>query len=142
MRVARPGARIGLAVRAIGMPQWWSLSLPAEIKAKVEIPPQSVNAGGVADANLYARMSRAGLVDLRAFPHSSCSMIPKGPFGVTARITSCHSFPWPRLLFGALSGERRRWDCPCKPTRSIARSQRSLSNVMPSRRRQRRARHP
>jgi ubiquinone/menaquinone biosynthesis C-methylase UbiE len=68
VRVARPGARIGLVVRAIDLPQWWNLALPAEIKTKAEIPAQSIAAGGVADASLYARMRRAGLVDLRAFP--------------------------------------------------------------------------
>jgi len=68
MRVARPGARIGLVVRAIDLPQWWNVRLPAEIEAKVEIPPQSVAPGGIADASLYARMRRAGLVDLKAFP--------------------------------------------------------------------------
>ena len=68
VRVARPGARIGLVVRAIDIPQWWNLALPAAIKAKAEIPPQSVGPGGVADASLYSRMRRAGLVDLRAFP--------------------------------------------------------------------------
>ena len=62
VRVARPGARIGLVVRAIDIPQWWNLELPAEIRAKAEIPPQSVGPGGVADASLYARMRRAGLV--------------------------------------------------------------------------------
>ena len=68
VRVARPGARIGLVVRAIDMQQWWNLPLPASIRAKAEIPPQSVAPRGVADASLYARMRRAGLVDLRAFP--------------------------------------------------------------------------
>src|SRR5262249_11535508 len=45
VRVARPGGRIGLAVRAIDVRQWWGLSLPAEIRAKAEIPPQSISAG-------------------------------------------------------------------------------------------------
>ena len=79
MRVARPGARIGIVVRAIDMPQWWNLALPAEIRAKAEIPPQSVSARGVADASLYARMRRAGLVDLRAFPALLTLDRPQGP---------------------------------------------------------------
>ena len=79
VRVARPGARIGLVVRAIDLPQWWNLALPAEIRAKAEIPPQSVGPGGVADASLYARMRRAGLVNLRAFPALVTLDDPEGP---------------------------------------------------------------
>jgi SAM-dependent methyltransferase len=79
VRVARPGARIGLVVRAVDIPQWWNLSLPPDIKAKTEIPPQSVGPGGVADASLYARMRRAGLLDLRAFPTLVTLDDPEGP---------------------------------------------------------------
>jgi SAM-dependent methyltransferase len=79
LRVARPGARIGLAVRAIDMPQWWNLSLPPAIRAKAAVPPQSVSPGGVADASLYARMRRAGLGDLRAFPALVTLDRPEGP---------------------------------------------------------------
>ena len=79
MRVARPGARIGIVVRAIDMPQWWNLALPAEIRAKAETPPQSISPRGVADASLYARMRRAGLVDLRAFPALLTLDKPQGP---------------------------------------------------------------
>jgi SAM-dependent methyltransferase len=79
VRVARPGARIGLVVRAIDIAQWWNLHLPAEIRAKTAIPPQSVGVGGVADASLYARMRRAGLMDLRAFPALITLDDPKGP---------------------------------------------------------------
>jgi ubiquinone/menaquinone biosynthesis C-methylase UbiE len=79
MRVARPGARIAVAVRAIDLPQWWNLKLPAAIKAKAERPPQSVGPRGVADASLYARMRRAGLVDLAAFPVLVTLDDPDGP---------------------------------------------------------------
>ena len=79
VRVARPGARIGLVVRAIDLPQWWNLALPAEIRAKAEIPPRSIGPGGVADASLYARMRRAGLVDVVAFPALVTLDHPEGP---------------------------------------------------------------
>jgi len=69
LRVAKPGARIGIAVRAIDLHQWWNLSLPEEIRAKTAVPPQSVSPGGVADATLYGRMLRAGLRDLTPFPY-------------------------------------------------------------------------
>lgn len=79
MRVARPGAPIGLVVRAIDLAQWWSLDLPPAIRAKAEVPPQSVGPGGAADASLYTRMRRAGLVDLVAFPWLVTLDRPDGP---------------------------------------------------------------
>jgi ubiquinone/menaquinone biosynthesis C-methylase UbiE len=79
VRVARTGARIGLVVRAIDMPQWWNLTLPPAIAGKAAIPPQSVGAGGVADASLYRRMRRAGLTELRAFPALVTLDEPEGP---------------------------------------------------------------
>jgi SAM-dependent methyltransferase len=79
MRVTRPGGRVAIAVRAIDLPQWWNLRLPAAIKAKAEVPPQSVGAGGVADASLYARMRRAGLGDLVGFPTLVTLDAPDGP---------------------------------------------------------------
>ncbi|MDX2158190.1 MAG: methyltransferase domain-containing protein [Hyphomicrobiaceae bacterium] len=68
VRVARPGARVGIIVRAIDMPQWWSSDLDEGLRKRAETPPQSVAAGGVADKSLYARMLRAGLQRLVPFP--------------------------------------------------------------------------
>jgi ubiquinone/menaquinone biosynthesis C-methylase UbiE len=79
VRVARPGARIGLVVRATDMAQWWNLELPAELKAKAMVPPLSISPGGVADASLYRRMQRAGLGDLRAFQALVTLDAPDGP---------------------------------------------------------------
>lgn len=67
-RVVRPGGRIGIAVRAIDMAQWWSFPVPAGLEGIANVPPQSVGRGGVADARLYRLMRDAGLVDLVAFP--------------------------------------------------------------------------
>src|SRR4051812_12506110 len=63
MRVARPGGRIGIIVRATDLPQWWTLDLPEPLRRRVTPPPQSVAGNGVADAGLYGRMRRAGLAD-------------------------------------------------------------------------------
>jgi ubiquinone/menaquinone biosynthesis C-methylase UbiE len=79
MRVTRRGGRIAIVVRAIDLPQWWNLKLPAAIKAKTDVPPQSVGPRGVADASLYARLSRAGLADLVAFPALVTLDHPDGP---------------------------------------------------------------
>ncbi len=79
MRVIRPGGRVGLAVRAVDMPQWWNLGLPEAILSKVTMPPQSVAPRGVADRSLYRRMRDAGLVDLVCFPTMVTLDRPGGP---------------------------------------------------------------
>jgi ubiquinone/menaquinone biosynthesis C-methylase UbiE len=79
VRVTRPGGRIGVIVRAIDMPQWWHLDVPDAIRRKVDIPPQSVGARGVADASLYRRMRRAGLERLVCFPSLVTLDRPEGP---------------------------------------------------------------
>jgi SAM-dependent methyltransferase len=68
IRVTRPGGRIAIAVRATDLPQWWNLDLPDTIRRKIAMPPRSVGPGGVADASLYRRMRRAGLIDLISYP--------------------------------------------------------------------------
>jgi SAM-dependent methyltransferase len=78
-RVVKPGGRVGVIVRAIDLPQWWNLSLPPELKRKVETPPQSVGARGVADASLYPRMRQAGFQDLSCFPSLVTFDHPDGP---------------------------------------------------------------
>ncbi len=77
--MVRPGGRVGVIVRAIDLPQWWHLDLPDAIRRKVEVPPQSVGARGVADASLYRRMRAAGFADLRAFPSLVTLDRPDGP---------------------------------------------------------------
>ena len=78
-RVVKPGGRVGVIVRSIDLPQWWNLSLPPELKRKVEIPPQSVAALGVADASLYPRMRAAGFVSICGFPSLVTFDNPDGP---------------------------------------------------------------
>ncbi len=78
-RVVRPGGRVGVIVRSIDLPQWWHLDLPAELRCKVEIPPQSVGGRGVADASLYRRMRDGGFRDLTCFPSLVTFDQPGGP---------------------------------------------------------------
>jgi SAM-dependent methyltransferase len=68
VRVARPGARVGIVVRAIDVGQWWSMAVPPDLRSRAETPPQSVAPGGIADKSLYSRMRRAGLTRLVPFP--------------------------------------------------------------------------
>jgi SAM-dependent methyltransferase len=79
IRVARPGGRVGIAVRAIDLPQWWNLDLPEPIRRKITPPPQSVGPGGVADASLYRRMKQAGLTGLVSYPSLITLDRPDGP---------------------------------------------------------------
>ena len=79
VRVTKPGGRVGIAVRAIDLPQWWHLDLPAGLRAKAALPPQSVGPGGVADASLYRRMKAAGLADLVCCPFLLTLDRPDGP---------------------------------------------------------------
>jgi ubiquinone/menaquinone biosynthesis C-methylase UbiE len=78
-RVVKPGGRVGVIVRAIDLPQWWNLNLPATLKQKVEVPPQSVGSRGLADASLYPRMRAAGFETLHCFPSLVTFDNPDGP---------------------------------------------------------------
>ena len=79
MRVARPGGRIGVIVRSIDLPQWWSVDVPEALRQRAATPPQSVGARGVADASLYRRARQAGLRDLTCFPALVTLDRPDGP---------------------------------------------------------------
>ncbi len=79
VRVARPGGRVGVIVRSIDLPQWWSAAVPDPIRHKAATPPQSVGAKGIADASLYRRAQAAGLEDLTCFPSLVTLDRPDGP---------------------------------------------------------------
>jgi SAM-dependent methyltransferase len=79
IRVARPGGRIAITVRALDLPQWWNLEIPDAIRRKITPTPRSVGRGGVADASLYRRMRQAGLTDLVSYPSLITLDRPDGP---------------------------------------------------------------
>jgi len=79
IRVARPGGRIGVVVRAIDLPQWWNLDVPENIRRKITPTPQSVGPGGVADASLYRRMRQVGLTGVISYPAMITLDRPDGP---------------------------------------------------------------
>jgi len=68
VRVTRPGGRIGAIVRSLDMPPWTNAVLSPAVRAKVDAPGSGdVAAAGCADASLYQRFRRAGLVELTCF---------------------------------------------------------------------------
>jgi SAM-dependent methyltransferase len=68
VRVTRPGGRIGVIVRSLDMPPWTNAVLSPDVRAKVDVPGRGdVAAAGCADASLYQRFHRAGLVELACF---------------------------------------------------------------------------
>lgn len=79
VRVAKPGGRVGVIVRSLDLPQWWSAAVPEAIRRKITTPPQSVGTKGVADASLYGRAAKAGLGDLTCFPALVTLDRPDGP---------------------------------------------------------------
>jgi ubiquinone/menaquinone biosynthesis C-methylase UbiE len=79
VRVARPGGRVGVVVRSLDLPQWWSVAVADTLLDRMATPPQSVGAKGVADASLYRRARRAGLADLTCFPSLVTLDRPNGP---------------------------------------------------------------
>jgi SAM-dependent methyltransferase len=79
MRVVRPGGRVGVIVRSIDLPQWWSADVPEGLRERAVTPPQSIAARGVADASLYRRARQAGLSDLTCFPALVTLDRPEGP---------------------------------------------------------------
>ena len=79
VRVVKPGGRVGVVVRAIDVPQWWSFAIPEALHKRATTPPQSIGKGGVADASLYPRMRAAGLGDLVPFPAMITLDNPGGP---------------------------------------------------------------
>jgi len=75
VRIATPGARIGIIIRSLDLAQWWNLDLPEPIR----LPPRSVAVKGVADASLYRGMRQAGLDGFVCFPSLLTLDRPHGP---------------------------------------------------------------
>jgi hypothetical protein len=68
VRVTRPGGRIAAIVRSLDMPWWTNAALSPTVRAKVDAPGRGdVALAGCADASLYERFRRVGLVGLKCF---------------------------------------------------------------------------
>jgi len=71
VRVTKPGGSVGVLVRAIDLPWHVNLTLPPDVKNRVETPGvfgSSMTKGGCADASLYTRFVRSGLTRLKMSP--------------------------------------------------------------------------
>lgn len=105
VRVARPGAPVGVAVRAIDMVQWWNLDLPDHIAAVASMQPQSRSPGSIADRSLYRCMAAAGLERVRGFPYLLGFDRPDGPMW---KYRAAH-------VRSALDqADRKTWDHACR----------------------------
>jgi SAM-dependent methyltransferase len=74
VRIAKPGGRVAVGVRAVDRGQWTNLPLPASLKEKIERPGGRGGVGGgmhghgCADESLYQRFRRAGLQAIEGGP--------------------------------------------------------------------------
>ncbi len=71
LRVTQRGGRVGVVVRAIDLPRFLNVSLPAALDARVlamSAPRVGVSRLGCADVSLYRRFVDAGLAELEMGP--------------------------------------------------------------------------
>jgi SAM-dependent methyltransferase len=79
MRVAKPGGRLAVMVRAIDIPWVVNVPLRPELKTKTQIPRGFVSAQGCADASLYRRFHQAGLTHVQMLPQFAALAEPHTP---------------------------------------------------------------
>jgi SAM-dependent methyltransferase len=79
VRVAKPGGRVAVMVRAIDIPLVVNVPLRPELKSKAQTPRGFVGAEGCADASLYRRFHQAGLTHTQIWPQFAASAQPETP---------------------------------------------------------------
>lgn len=79
IRVAKPGGRVAVMVRALDIPWVVNVPLRAEVKTKAQTPRGFVGAQGCADASLYRRIHQAGLTHVQMFPQLAVFEQPHTP---------------------------------------------------------------
>jgi SAM-dependent methyltransferase len=100
VRVAKPGGRVAVMVRAIDIPLVVNVPLRPELKTKAQTPRGFVGAQGCADASLYRRFHQAGLTNTQIWPQFAASAQPETPQAQFAH----------GAILGALSaGETQEW---------------------------------
>jgi ubiquinone/menaquinone biosynthesis C-methylase UbiE len=70
VRIAKPGGRVAIVVRAVDRGSWTNVPAPAAIRQRVETPADAggMNERGCADESLLRRMHEAGLANVRGGP--------------------------------------------------------------------------
>jgi hypothetical protein len=69
VRVTRPGGRVAAIVRSLDLPSWANAALSPAVRTRVDMPGMGgVAPAGCADASLYQRFRKAGLIGLTCFP--------------------------------------------------------------------------
>jgi SAM-dependent methyltransferase len=79
VRVAKPGGRVAVMVRAIDIPLVVNVPLRPELKTKAQVPRGFVGAQGCADASLYRRFHETGLTHIQIWPQFAASAQPETP---------------------------------------------------------------
>jgi SAM-dependent methyltransferase len=79
VRVAKPGGRVAVMVRAIDIPLVVNLPLRPELKSKAQTPRGFVGTQGCADASLYRRFHQMGLTGVQMWPQFAASEQPDTP---------------------------------------------------------------
>ena len=79
VRVAKPGGRVAVMVRALDIPWVVNVPLRPEVKTKAQIPRGFVEAQGCADASLYRRVHQAGLTHVQMWPQFAAFEQPDTP---------------------------------------------------------------
>ncbi|MFT5391415.1 MAG: ubiquinone/menaquinone biosynthesis C-methylase UbiE [Gammaproteobacteria bacterium] len=78
IRVARPGGRVAVIVRAIDAHSICSVDVESDVKSIIEAPYRSVGEHGCADASLYRRFRESVLSHCEFFPHLLTLRDPAG----------------------------------------------------------------
>jgi SAM-dependent methyltransferase len=73
VRVAKPGGRVAVMVRAIDIPLVVNVPLRPEMKTKVQTPRGFVGTHGCADSSLYRRLRQTRLTHVQMFPQLAAS---------------------------------------------------------------------
>jgi SAM-dependent methyltransferase len=77
VRVAKPGGRVAVMVRAIDIPLVVNVPLRPELKTKAQTPRGFVGTQGCADASMYRRFHQAGLTRTQMWPQFAASDQPE-----------------------------------------------------------------
>jgi SAM-dependent methyltransferase len=100
VRVAKPGGRVAVMVRALDIPWVINVPLRPEVKTKAQTPRGFVGAQGCADANLYRRFHQAGLTHIQMWPQFATFEQPHTPQA---------QFAYGAILSGLSTEETQEW---------------------------------